>query len=153
MDAETLPGAGVSAPDYRLDHVCLAVRQIPPARAMLEKMFGYRARTEPVENTRQQVIVQFLSKPGSIDIKLIEPASPASPLVEFLKKSGGGLHHLAFRTESVGAGVADLASKGARIIAQPQPGEAFGDADIAFAFLGMGLNVELIDTDERRSQL
>lgn len=136
-------------PDYRLDHVCLAVRQIAPARAMLEKMLGYRPRTEPVLNTRQQVVVQFMSKAGSIDIKLIEPANLESPLVEFLKRSGGGLHHLAFRTESVGDAVAELAQKGAKIVAQPQPGEAFANADIAFAFLGFGLNAELIDTDER----
>ena len=139
-------------PDYRLDHVCLAVRKLAPARAMLEKMLGYRARTEPVENTRQQVIVQFMSKAGSIDIKLIEPASMDSPLVEFLKRSGGGLHHLAFRTGSVAAGVADLAAKGARIVAPPEPGEAFDEAAIAFAFLGQGLNAELIDTDRRRDE-
>jgi methylmalonyl-CoA/ethylmalonyl-CoA epimerase len=139
-------------PDYRLDHVCLAVRQIAPARAMLEKMLGYRPRTEPVLNTRQQVVVQFMSKAGSIDIKLIEPANLESPLVEFLKRSGGGLHHLAFRTESVGDAVTALAGKGAKIVAQPQPGEAFANADIAFAFLGFGLNAELIDTDDRAAQ-
>jgi methylmalonyl-CoA/ethylmalonyl-CoA epimerase len=143
----------VSAPDYKLDHVCLAVRKIAPARAMLEKMFGYTARTEPVANTRQQVVVQFLRKEGSIDIKLIEPATLESPLVEFLKRGGGGLHHLAFRTESVADAVVDVASKGAKILATPQPGEAFDDAQIAFAFAGMGLNFELIDTDERRSEI
>jgi methylmalonyl-CoA/ethylmalonyl-CoA epimerase len=139
-------------PDYRLDHVCLAVRQIAPARAMLEKMLGYRARTEPVLNTRQQVVVQFMSKAGSIDIKLIEPANLESPLVEFLKRGGGGLHHLAFRTDSVGEAVTELAAKGAKIVAHPQPGEAFANADIAFAFLGCGLNAELIDTDERAAE-
>ena len=139
-------------PDFKLDHVCLAVRKLAPARAMLEKMLGYHARTEPVENTRQQVVVQFMSKVGSIDIKLIEPSSFDAPLTEFLKRSGGGLHHLAFRTASVAAGVADLTAKGARIVAPPQPGEAFDDAAIAFAFLGQGLNAELIDTDLRRSE-
>jgi methylmalonyl-CoA/ethylmalonyl-CoA epimerase len=137
------------ASDYRLDHVCLAVRKLAPARAMLEKMLGYRARTEPVLNTRQQVRVQFMSKEGSIDIKLIEPASLESPLVEFIKRGGGGLHHLAFRTDSVGEAVDELREKGAKIVAMPQPGEAFANADIAFAFLGCGLNAELIDTDER----
>ena len=87
-------------PDYRLDHVCLAVRKIAPARELLARVLGYRPRTEPVQNTRQQVNVQFMSKPGSIDIKLIEPSSLASPLVDFIKKSGGGLHHLAFITPS-----------------------------------------------------
>jgi methylmalonyl-CoA/ethylmalonyl-CoA epimerase len=143
----------VSSPDYKLDHVCLAVRKIAPARAMLEKMFGYRARTEPVTNTRQQVVVQFMSKEGSIDIKLIEPSNLESPLVDFLKKGGGGLHHLAFKTENVAAGVADLEGKGAKIVTPPQPGEAFDESDIAFAFVGMGLNAEIIDTDERRSEI
>lgn len=138
------------APDYRLDHVCLAVRKIAPARAMLEKTLGYTARTEVVTNTRQQVNVQFMRKPGSIDIKLIEPSSLSSPLVEFIKERGGGLHHLAFKTQNVAEGVQDLESKGARVLAAPQPGEAFDEADIAFAFLGAGLNVELIDTDRRR---
>jgi len=141
-----------TADEYRLDHVCLAVRKIAPARAILERMLGYRPRTSPVENTRQKVIVQFMSKPGSIDIKLIEPSGPDSPLVDFIKRSGGGLHHLAFRTRSVEAAVADLEAKGAKIVAAPQPGEAFDDALIAFAFLGAGLNVELIDTDARRGE-
>lgn len=139
--------------DGRLDHVCLAVRKIAPAAAMLEKTLGYKPRTAPVENTRQKVVVQFLSRAGSIDIKLIEPASLDSPLVEFLKKGGGGLHHLAFRTESVDAACADLQSRGARILTAPEPGEAFDETPIAFAFLGMGLNVELIETDERRNEL
>jgi methylmalonyl-CoA/ethylmalonyl-CoA epimerase len=145
--------SSTTTPEYRLDHVCLAVRRIAPARAMLERTLGYQPRTEPVENTRQQVIVQFMSKPGSIDIKLIEPSSLESPLVEFIKRSGGGLHHLAFRTASVEAGVEDLEGKGVRIVTAPQPGEAFDEALIAFAFLGQGLNVELIDTDRRRNEV
>jgi methylmalonyl-CoA/ethylmalonyl-CoA epimerase len=141
------------APDYQLDHVCLAVRKIAPAREMLERTLGYHPRTAPVANTRQKVIVQFMSKPGSIDIKLIEPASLDSPLVEFIKRSGGGLHHLAFRTQSTAAAALDLAAHGARIVAGPEPGEAFEETPIAFAFLGMGLNAEIFETEERRSEL
>jgi len=144
---------GPNGAPLRLDHVCLAVRKLAPARSVLERMLGYRARTEPVENTRQQVFVQFMSRPGSIDIKLIEPSSPQSPLVDFIKRAGGGLHHLAFRTDSVPLAVEDLADKGARILAAPEPGEAFDEGLIAFAFLGSGLNVELIDTDARRGEL
>ena len=137
----------------RLDHVCLAVRKLAPARDMLERTLGYKPRTAPVENTRQKVNVQFMSRPGSIDIKLIEPASLDSPLVDFIKRGGGGLHHLAFRTDSVEAACEKMKARGARVVAEPQPGEAFDDTAIAFAFLGMGLNVELFETDERRSEL
>lgn len=137
----------------RLDHVCLAVKRIDAARATLERTLGYTARTTPVENTRQQVIVQFMRKPGSIDIKLIEPSNPDSPLFEFLRRTGGGLHHLAFRVGSVPATVAELAQNGARIVAHPEPGEAFDDGLIAFAFLGSGVHVEVVDTDARRDEL
>ena len=146
-------GTEADKPSYQLDHVCLAVRKLAPARAMLERTLGYKPRTNPVENTRQQVVVQFMEKPGSIDIKLIEPSSMDSPLVEFIKRGGGGLHHLAFRTESVEQAVAHLETNGAKVVAKAQPGEAFDDEMIAFAFLGTGLNIELIDTDKRRAQL
>jgi 4-hydroxyphenylpyruvate dioxygenase-like putative hemolysin len=142
----------MTQPNYQFDHICLAVRNIGAARTALAKTLGYEARTEPVENTRQQVRVQFLRKQGSPDIKLIEPSSPSSPLVEFIKRSGGGLHHVAFKTESVPEAVEDLRVKGAKILTEPEPGEAFDDALIAFAFLGAGLNAEIIDTDTRRSE-
>lgn len=136
----------------KLDHVCIAVRKIDPARDKLCSMLGYKPRTEKVTNTRQQVVVQFLQKSGSLDLKLIEPAGPESPLVEFIRK-GGGLHHLCFRAENGLEAIHELADKGARITAEPQPGEAFDDNLIAFLFLGFGLNIEIIDTDDRRAEI
>ncbi len=134
----------------QLDHICLAVRKIDKARSVLTTLLGYTPKTEKVENSRQQVVVQFFSKPGGLDIKLIEPSSLASPLVSFLKK-GEGLHHLGFKVDDVTHSLDVLAGQGVRVTAAPQPGEAFDEALIAFAYLGSGLNVELIDTDERRN--
>jgi methylmalonyl-CoA/ethylmalonyl-CoA epimerase len=48
---------------------------------------------------------------------------------------------------------AELSARGARVLAAPAPGEAFADHPIAFLYLGSGLNVEVIDTDERRAVL
>lgn len=136
----------------KLDHVCIAVRKIDPARDKLCSLLGYSPRTEKVTNTRQQVVVQFLRKKDSIDLKLIEPSGPSSPLVDFVRK-GGGLHHLCFRAENGQDAIRELSAKGARVIAEAQPGEAFDDNLIAFLFLGFGLNVEIIDTEERRAEL
>ena len=136
----------------KLDHVCIAVRKIDPARERICAMLGYEPRTSKVTNTRQEVVVQFLRKNGSIDLKLIEPSNPESPLVDFIKR-GGGLHHLCFRAEDGKKAIQELCDKGARVIAEQQPGEAFGGNPIAFLFLGLGLNVEIIDTDERFGEL
>ena len=103
-------------------------------------------------NTRQQVVVLFCEKLGSLDIKLIEPSEPGSPLTSFVQK-GGGLHHLCFKVPDVITACEALSQQGARVIAQPQPGEAFDDHPIAFCHLGLGLNVELVDTDSRRNLL
>ena len=136
----------------QLDHVCIAVRSIEAAIAKLGTILGYAPRTDRVTNTRQKVNVVFLSKPGSIDLKLIEPATKDSPLWASLRK-GEGLHHLCFRTDDTLRQLEELSGRGLRILSPPAPGEAFNDHLIAFGYAGCGLNVELIDTDERRGEL
>lgn len=135
-----------------LDHIAVAVRALEPAADRLCALLGYTRATTPVVNTRQQVRVLFLEKAGSAGIKLIEPSGPESPLVEFVRK-GGGLHHVAFRVADVRDGCDALTAGGARVIAGPEPGEAFDDALIAFCYLGFGMNAELIDTDRRRNRI
>lgn len=103
-------------------------------------------------NSRQKVNVVFLSKPGSVDLKLIEPASEDSPLWSSLRK-GEGLHHVCFKTDDTVATLEELVSRGLRVLSHPAPGEAFNDHLIAFGYAGCGLNIELIDTEERRAVL
>jgi methylmalonyl-CoA/ethylmalonyl-CoA epimerase len=136
----------------RLDHIAIAVRSADAAADKLCALLGYSRRTDKVTNTRQKVNVIFLTKAGSLDLKLIEPSDNESPLWDFVRK-GGGLHHMSFSVSDVTSACAELADKGARVLAQPSPGEAFDDHLIAFLYLGCGLNVEVIDTDARRGDL
>jgi methylmalonyl-CoA/ethylmalonyl-CoA epimerase len=138
--------------ELRLDHIAIAVRSVEAAADRLSRLLGYTRTTEKVTNTRQRVNVLFLGKDGSLPIKLIEPSDAESPLCEFVKK-GGGLHHICFKVPEVEAACSDLVARGARVIAAPQPGEAFDDHLIAFLYLGLGLNVEVIDTEQRRSRI
>ena len=133
------------------DHVCIAVRSLEAAGDRLCRLLDYRPATQPVVNAAHQVVVQFLHKPGSIDIKLIAPVDERSPLIGFLRSKGEGLHHLAFKADDVMRAIASLEERGARITAAPAPGEAFDGGLIGFAYAGFGLNVEVIDTDLRRS--
>ena len=135
-----------------LDHIAIAVRSVEAAADKLCALFGYARATSLVTNSRQQVNVLFLSRAGSLDLKLIEPASPESPLSDFVRK-GGGLHHLCFKVADVASSCDELASNGARVIAAPAPGEAFENHPIAFCYVGLGLNIELIETDARRDRL
>jgi methylmalonyl-CoA/ethylmalonyl-CoA epimerase len=128
-----------------VDHVGIVVRSLDAAIELWQAVFGYRQHTRVVTNTRQKVRVVFMAREGSLAVKLVEPTDETSP-VHALAQRGGGLHHLCFRCESVDAEVARLQALGLRVLAPPQPGEAFEDEPIAFLYAGDGLSIELIDT-------
>lgn len=136
-----------------IDHICLAVRSIESSKKRICEILEYNERTKIVKNTKQDVLIQFFSKNNSLDIKLIQPASPNSPLLSFLKTRGEGLHHICFKTDNVTESVEVLKDRGARITSELMTGEAFDDELIAFAYIGSGLNIEVIDTPKRRDQI
>jgi len=131
-----------------LDHICFAVKDLKEGVEYWEKVFGYRQLTQIVENTRQKVKVTFLSKEGSLNIKLIEPVLDNQSLVNFVNR-GGGFHHICFRCDDIELTVDALKEKGLLTLVPPQPGEAFNNHMIAFLLARNGVNIELIDTDEK----
>ena len=135
-----------------MDHVAVVVRSLEQALPLWIETFGYAPMTIPVVNSRQQVRIQFLSKPGSITIKLVEPVDAKSP-VHSMAARGGGLHHLCFRCDSVAGELERLRRAGMRVLSGPEPGEGFDDELIAFVYAGQGLNIELIDTEKKAGLL
>ncbi|HEY5914225.1 MAG TPA: VOC family protein [Verrucomicrobiae bacterium] len=132
-----------------IDHIGIVVPSLEQAIQRWEVLFGYRVNSDIVLNTRQKVRVVFLSKPGSLTVKLIEPSGPDSPAFQAARR-GGGLHHLCFRCADMDAEIPRLQEQGAKLLVPPQPGEAFNNDPIAFLLAGNNLNIEVIDTCEKR---
>jgi methylmalonyl-CoA/ethylmalonyl-CoA epimerase len=132
-----------------IDHIGIVVRSLEESLRQWEVLFGYHRNSDIALNTRQRVRVVFLAKKDSVTIKLIEAAGPDSPVAAMSRK-GGGLHHLCFRCEDLKTQVSHLEAHGAVLMVAPQPGEAFKDHDIAFLMARNNLNVELIDTLEKK---
>ena len=132
----------------KIDHICFAVKNISEGISYWESVFGYRQMTEVVQNSLQKVKVVFLCKEESVLVKLIEPLEDNLSLVNFVNR-GGGFHHLCFRVDDMEAQLIELTEKGLLTLVPPQPGEAFNNHDIAFLLAKYGLNIELIDTDEK----
>ncbi|MDF1561322.1 MAG: VOC family protein [Bacteroidales bacterium] len=131
-----------------IDHICFAVKDLKEAIAYWEEVFGYRQMTEIVENTLQKVKVVFLKKEDSTLIKLIEPIEGNLSLQNFVNR-GGGFHHICFRCDSITETMTYLTAKGLLTLVPPQSGEAFNNHDIAFLLGRYGMNIELIDTEEK----
>lgn len=132
----------------KLDHICFAVKNIEEGISYWERVFGYRQMTDIVINTLQKVKVVFLSKEESLLIKLIEPLLDNQSLINFVNR-GGGFHHICFRVDEMADTLKELNGKGLLTLVPPQPGEAFNNNDIAFLLAKYGINVEIIDTDEK----
>lgn len=132
-----------------IDHIGVVVRSLEQGIQQWNELFGYKKSSDIAENTRQKVRVVFLSKTNSITIKLLEPTGNDSPIYRIARK-GGGLHHLCFRCNELQKEISLLQQKGARCIVSPEPGEAFNNNDIAFLLAGNNLNIELIDTEEKK---
>jgi len=135
-----------------IDHISFAVRNLEEGISYWCKSFGYTQMTGIVVNSLQQVKVVFLSKEDSITVKLIEPAEGNESLRNYVNR-GGGFHHICFRCDDIIAGMSELKSKGLLTLVPPQPGEAFNNHPIAFLFGKYGMNIELIDTDEKAALL
>jgi len=97
-----------------LHHVAIVVPSLADARGMYEEALGMSAtEIEHVEDQKVRVLVLFA---GEQRIELVEPASPDSPVSRFLEKTGGGLHHLAWRVDDVAAAIEHLQGQGVRMI-------------------------------------
>lgn len=135
-----------------IDHICFAVKNLTEGISYWRDIFGYDQMTDIVQNSLQKVKVTFLAKEESITIKLIEPLEDNFSLVSFVNR-GGGFHHICFRCNDVNQKMLELNEKGLLTLVAPQPGEAFNNKSIAFLLAKYGINIELIDTDEKVGKL
>jgi methylmalonyl-CoA/ethylmalonyl-CoA epimerase len=131
-----------------IDHICFAIKHLEDGIIYWEEVFGYKQMTKIVENSRQKVKVTFLRKEDSITIKLIEPLEGNMSLVNFVNR-GGGFHHICFKCSDINEKLDELTAKGLLTLVPPQQGEAFNNHNIAFLLARYGLNIELIDTEEK----
>lgn len=132
----------------KIDHICFAVKNINDGIAYWDRVFGYKQMTRIVENSLQKVLVVFLRKDESLTIKLIEPLESNQALLNLVNR-GGGFHHVCFKCSDMNVKIDELKKEGLLTLVPPQPGEAFNNHNIAFLLAKYGLNIELIDTDEK----
>jgi methylmalonyl-CoA epimerase len=104
-----------------LDHVGIAVKDLAAALAFYRDALGLEIEaTEEVAS--QRVRAHFLPV-GDAKLELLEATASDSPIARYTDKRGPGLHHITLRVDDIHAALAQLKSRGARLIDEaPRPG-------------------------------
>src|SRR6267143_820316 len=68
---------------------------------------------------------------GDVDVELLEPNDPASPVARFLAKRGPGIHHVCYRVPDLDAALARCRAAGYQLVDE-KPRRGAGGRRIAF---------------------
>ena len=129
----------------KIDHIGIATNGIEDAASIYRDALGvYVTETEEVPGQKVRVAMLPI---GESRIELLEATSADSPISKFLAKRGPGIHHIALRVEDIRARLADLKSKGARLIDE-EPRTGAGGCLVAFIHPSStgGVLIELVES-------
>ncbi len=104
----------------RLNHVAIAVTDLGAASARYRDALGAEVGP-PMDLPEHGVRVVFVTLPNT-KVELLEPLGEGSPIAGFLGKTGGGIHHLCYEVEDLGAARDRLVAAGARVLGEPKIG-------------------------------
>lgn len=83
----------------RISHLGLAVKDLNAAIKLYEDVFGLEITHRWVADTDQMEAASF--QIGDVEIELMQPLSPDSPVGRFLAQRGEGIHHIAYGVDDV----------------------------------------------------
>ena len=138
----------------KLNHIGFVVENIAET-AKLFHTLGLREVTSTVPDPIQKVTACFMGtgEGEEAHIELLEPAGGDSPITNFLKKRGGGLHHICFEVDDIHGTTDDLIQKGYHVVVPPVDCVGYdrsfmrktdGVTKIAFFFLSEKILIELL---------
>jgi methylmalonyl-CoA/ethylmalonyl-CoA epimerase len=113
-----------------IDHIGIAVRDLEASITLYKTLFQ-------IDTMHREQVVEFGVDIASfslngVRIELTAPLHADTPIGKFLDKRGEGIHHVAFRTDTIGEDLQRLASNDIRLInTEPQNGAH----DMLVAFL------------------
>ena len=113
----------------KIDHIGIATEHLEDGLAIWRDALGLTVQ-ETEEVAEQRVRVAMLPI-GDTRVELLEPTTPDSVVGKFLAKRGPGIHHIAVKVEDINASLAELKSKGARLIDE-KPRIGAGGCLVAF---------------------
>lgn len=98
----------------KINHIAIAVRSLQEHIPFYKDVLNLEYRgTEVVEDQKVRLAV---FRVGEVQIELLEPTEPDSPISTFIEKRGEGMHHISYQVDDIEGQIAELKKKQVRMI-------------------------------------
>jgi methylmalonyl-CoA/ethylmalonyl-CoA epimerase len=111
----------------RVAHVGIAVASLAEALPFYRDVLGLTPGRPETADGASIVSLHF----GDVDVELLEPIDPTSPVAKFLARRGPGIHHVCYRVPDLDAALARCRAAGYRLV-DDTPRLGAGGRRIAF---------------------
>ena len=131
----------------RIDHIGVAVEDLDDAIALYEQRLGMPLQHR--ETVEEQGIEAVLLGVGESHVELLRPLRPDTAVGRFLRRSGPGLHHVAYGTDDIDSALESVRGAGLRLIDE-QPRIGIRGSRVAFLHPKStgGVLTELVEAPE-----
>ncbi|MFB3885057.1 MAG: VOC family protein [Thermodesulfobacteriota bacterium] len=132
----------------KIDHICIAVKNLNEARKIWEPILGKAKPDDPYvdEPAKINVARYWL---GEVGFELMESTAPEGEVAKFIEKKGEGVMVIGLNVDNTGEAIQELKAKGYRFISDETYGEMRPFRESKYAFVHPkdvnGVLLEIID--------
>jgi len=98
----------------KVDHIGIATNSIEEGLTVWRDALGLELHS--TEEVAEQGVKVCMLAVGDTHVELLEPLGPDTSVGKFLAKRGPGMHHIAIEVKDIRGSLAELKSRGARLI-------------------------------------
>ena len=127
----------------KIDHICIAVKDLDAARKIWEPILGKPEPDDPYVDEPEKIRVARYWL-GEVGFELMESTTPDGEVAKFIERHGEGIMILSFNVDNTREAIDELKGKGYPFIGGARP---FRDCEFAFIHPKAvnGVLLELID--------
>ncbi len=112
----------------KIDHICIAVKNLDEARKKWEPILGKPEPDDPYVDEGEKIRVARYWL-GEVGFELMESTSPDGEVAKFIEKRGEGVMLISFNVDNTREAMEELKGKGYPFIGGARP---FRDCEFAF---------------------